>query len=261
MQPDKQPAPPLITYRRGLPAWNVKIRRGPTAEECAAVFADYGEHPPEALARPGTSTGDALPWGPAWIEAYSDRNPEAYWRDIGEAARDGFELAQEQAREIFGPTAEVYSDGRSGGWLVLRHPSVTRVEIDAAEELLRMAEDDPGNPALDYVTADELRDARELLDNLDSFGRYVASALADHGRAQAYWLFRSFQCYAQEYADELAEKQAAARLETATLALVQVAEGLTFGGTPERRTAEADAVRAAVTEYRDAARAAKGGAA
>ena len=227
MQPEtvKQPAP-TIRYRKGRPAWNVKRYTAPTAEECAQVFADYGERPADALARPGTDTGDALPWGPAWIEATAERNPEAYSMEIGRAASRAFATAEEYARELFGDRARVYSDGRSGGWLVLDHPSVTDAEITAAELLLGYAEDDPSNPILDDVTAEELRDARELLDNLDAFGRHVAAELADHGREQAYELLRLYEYYAQELAEEQAEAESAARLDRARTAFEDAATRL-----------------------------------
>lgn len=35
------------------------------------------------------------------------------------ATRSGWEMAQEEATEIFGPRAKVYSEGRQGGWLVV----------------------------------------------------------------------------------------------------------------------------------------------
>lgn len=248
MQPetDKQPAP-TIRYRKGRPAWNVKRYTAPTAEECAQVFAEYGERPADALARPGTRTGDALPWGPAWIEATAERNPAAYSEEIGRAARYAFEHAEEYARELFGARANVYSDGRSSGWLVLDHPSVTDTEVTAAELLLGYAEDDPSNPILDDVTAEELRDARELLDNLDKFGRYVAASLADHGSAQAFELFHLFGFYAMQYAEEQAEAEAAARLDRARTAFEDAATRLRdelYTRGPDRDTVAAfDAAR------------------
>lgn len=292
MQPetDKQPAPP-IAYRDGRPAWNVKYYKGPTAEECAQVFADYGERPADALARPGTDTGDALPWGPAWIDALIERNPARFYEAIGDAARDGFEHAEEYARELFGARANVYSDGRSSGWLVLHHPTITRDEIEAARATisrpaisqasafsirttcrfcLKPAHDNQ-DWCEDYAPAvEELCDARELLDNLDTFGRYIASALADHGRAQAFELLRLFEYYAQELAEEQAEANAAARLDRARTAFEDAATRLRdaavacdLGDSPQVRTARTDHLHVCAEAF-DAARLelerAKGGA-
>lgn len=227
MQPDKQPAP-TIHYRNGLPSWNVKVYRSPTAEECKAVAEEQGIDPAALARQPGgpVNVYPTMPFGPAWIEAYAERDPEGYCAVLGDTASDGFEHAREYARELFGDRADVFQEGSSGGWLVLHHPSVTGAEIDAAEEYLRLAEDEPSNPILDDVTVEELLAARELLDNLDKFGHYVAACVEYHPRAQAWNLAQVFQVCAEDYAAEQAEKQADERLARARTAFEDAATRL-----------------------------------
>lgn len=206
-----------MQYRSGRPSWNVKRYNGPTAEECAQVARDYGTLPPDAVARPGTASGDALPWGPAWIEAFADRSPEAYYLDLGDASSSEFEHVREYALDLFGPRANVYRAGRSGGWVELHCPTVTRDEVESAESIVR---DPTGTETY------ERDDARELLERLDTFGRYVADEVEGHGAEQAFALFQSFERYAAELSEERAEAEAAARLDRARTAFEDAATAL-----------------------------------
>jgi hypothetical protein len=121
----------------------------------------------------------------------------------------------------------VYQDGRSGGWLVLRAPGLDRDSIDAAEAVIEEAgaSDVAGRePMPDGRTREEhyraahpdgedegvpeLDEARALLANLARFAEYLAAAVADHPRAQAWALASVFQQCAEEYQNEQAEKAA-----------------------------------------------------
>lgn len=76
-----------------------------------------------------------------WITSYlSDREIDAWW---SEACRFGWERAEEAAQEAFGPSAKVWSEGRSGGWLVVEvnGRTLTREDVEEWEgaDLLRWA--------------------------------------------------------------------------------------------------------------------------
>lgn len=51
----------------------------------------------------------------AWWAALDDETRQTWW-DC--ACQDGWERLTERARELWGPSATVYSEGRSGGWAV-----------------------------------------------------------------------------------------------------------------------------------------------
>lgn len=112
-----------------LPAVNVKVRTGFESlkpedwESIRATVRDYEASIPEdVLAR----------FGPDWIEerfALSDysgrgaagrKQAEFYEAWYSDACSQGFEQAEEAARELFGSDVECYSAGRSGGWLVVK---------------------------------------------------------------------------------------------------------------------------------------------
>lgn len=248
---DKQPAP-RITYRDGRPAFNVKIHRAPTVEEYAEVAAELGIDP-AALARPPAmhrkQRGTLQPFAPAWVDAYAERDPEGYGYTMGDAASFGFEHAREQARELFGSAADLFQEGRSGGWLVLSGPGLDRDTIEAAEAVeheecrdcsgegyrasnrdracgrcLRTGRTLPGQKQPD-PGGDEAESFR-LLANLARFGDYIRSAVADHPRAQAWALAQVFQQCAEEYQNEQAEKAAEERLARARTAFEDAATRL-----------------------------------
>lgn len=52
-----------------------------------------------------------------WIDQNMKEGPQNEWWMI--ACEQGFELAEEVAKELFGANVEVYQEGRSGGWLVV----------------------------------------------------------------------------------------------------------------------------------------------
>lgn len=77
-------------------AVNVKIHADWFSPEAAAEF-------------PG------LTW--EWIEStLTEREREEWWQA---ACEEGWSRADEAAKEAFGPSAKVYSEGRCGGWLVV----------------------------------------------------------------------------------------------------------------------------------------------
>jgi GTP1/Obg family GTP-binding protein len=126
---------------------------------------------------------------------------------------------------------------------VLHVPGLDRDTIEAARARVEspMTED----------TADELVEAQALLASLDEFGRYIASAVADHGHAQAFALFQAFERYAEELAEEKEDAGAQGRYEAAVerlQAVAREAEGQLGDAARELRAAlaELDAARKAV---------------
>jgi len=85
-------------------AVNVKLHRWEWPDP-AAVARDCGE-----------SAEDAAAFAAHWREIEDGKDAQA-WADI--AIEDGWERLTEAAREIFGPEARVYSEGRMGGWAVV----------------------------------------------------------------------------------------------------------------------------------------------
>lgn len=92
-----------VTTRKGLPAVNVKV---------------YGSVTPAILAKVERDTGEA--GFAAWAGELLDSNPQELWDTAWEwAIADGWDNLKANARELFGPGAKVYADGRSGGWCVV----------------------------------------------------------------------------------------------------------------------------------------------
>jgi hypothetical protein len=102
------------------PAVDVKIR---------AVRADFSALLPIELGRftePGPDgvqgPEQVMTTDPAftldWIDAnLSDAERETWWTET--CSEEGFQQARELAEETFGSDVSVYSEGRSGGWLVV----------------------------------------------------------------------------------------------------------------------------------------------
>ncbi len=86
-------------YGRRKPAVNIKVR-GWLNEE-AVTASEYA------------AEGLTL----AWIEEHLTEEQRAAWWQA--ACEDGFEQAQDDAREIFGSHVKCWQEGRSGGWLVV----------------------------------------------------------------------------------------------------------------------------------------------
>lgn len=53
-----------------------------------------------------------------WLEEHHDRDPDAFSWAWEAACEEGWEMAQTDAHELFGP-CQVSSEGRCGGWLVV----------------------------------------------------------------------------------------------------------------------------------------------
>lgn len=67
-----------------------------------------------------------------WIERHlSDEEQYGWWED---ACGVGWERAEELAREVWGPAAKVYGEGRSGGWLVVAPYGRREITDEDAEE-------------------------------------------------------------------------------------------------------------------------------
>lgn len=106
-------------------ALNAKVHRGATAEALASVAAECG----------ADVTGFAAYW-----ERVTARSGSDELSTFNSMAFDDAHLwATEKARELFGKHAEVYTDGRSGGWLHVKGaPSAD--EVRDAEELVAAGE-------------------------------------------------------------------------------------------------------------------------
>lgn len=103
----------MMTYRKAdvrmhsdgfgprRPAVNVKVHAGLEAIDWDAVHWEAGD--------------DAMSEG--WLREHLSDDALQGWWDV--ACGLGFEQARQDAREIFGSHVNVYSEGRSGGWIVV----------------------------------------------------------------------------------------------------------------------------------------------
>lgn len=87
-------------YADPLPAVNVKIYAPLARRDALNVASATDDRKREAFAN------DALKVLPEWTY---EASLESGWEDL-----------ERDAREIFGPNVEVYSQGRSGGWCVVK---------------------------------------------------------------------------------------------------------------------------------------------
>lgn len=153
--------------RSGRLALNVKVYRGPTAEEIADVCADTG----------------------ADLEGF-----QAYWNRLtgGSAELADFEevaqgqalaAARERGSELWGLKFECHLDGRSGGWLVLWQAAP---DADDGERIAI----DSLRPQAPEESEDDYQAAREsALEELEKLGAFLASCkahLAAYPQAVAY---------------------------------------------------------------------------
>lgn len=61
----------------------------------------------------------ASQFGPEWIDAYQERKQDAFYEWWNDACQSQFEMAEEDAKALFGDSIECFLEGRSGGWLVV----------------------------------------------------------------------------------------------------------------------------------------------
>lgn len=249
--------------RRGQLALCIKIHRGPTAEELASVADDLAVKPEDTtgpLKRDGTGQIRGGPWGPSWFEAFACAEPEEYGTLHGFALDDALEHAQEVAAETFPGPVELYTDGRSGGWLTL-HGTYTPDDAKAALEAVSYADTGTMPESGDVPTPEEIDEARSLLAALEYFRAYVAVAVADFPRAVAWQVCaNAFLPAAEEHAQTVARDEARARLERAVTAMRNVARSGSRQVRPAfQDVAMLDAIASDLTEVvaeYDAARAA-----
>lgn len=83
---------------RRVPAVNVKIRD--TLSDGYRAFRKL---------HPDADEGFTM----EWIESLGEHYPEGIWDFV---VRTGWEELEERAREIYGKSVSVYSEGRQGGW-------------------------------------------------------------------------------------------------------------------------------------------------
>lgn len=101
--------------REGHPAVNVKVNydeqklRELLPLDLGGVSSDNGT----TFTQVFTEAGYTL----EWIDAHVDAETRDVWWQA--ACEDNFALARELAVETFGGHVQVYSEGRSGGWLVV----------------------------------------------------------------------------------------------------------------------------------------------
>lgn len=100
-----------VYTRSGHPAVNVKCRGwwpGSHTDEMLRSIAAENGHDPERFAAWWHATEDADDIGERWLQPWWDA-----------VAEDAWEQFQECADDIFPSAVQVYSEGRSGGWLVV----------------------------------------------------------------------------------------------------------------------------------------------
>jgi hypothetical protein len=225
--------------RSGTLALCIKVRRGPTAAECAEVGEEMGSDA-DGLAPLAGGNGRAVPWGLGWLEALANAEPESYAAFEWFAFESAHECAMEYARELLGPGVRLYSDGRSGGWLVIHGGP----DADAAREAVALAQEEcrdcsgsghksghregqecgrclghgrtlPGQGQPDPGGREE--EAFALLAALERFREHVVAAVADFPRAVAWQVCANgFVPAAREYAARLALETAQTELQEST---------------------------------------------
>lgn len=102
-----------VETRGGYPALDVKYR-GRMERDCPLPMSLGGCDSGDGRGMVESMTPPGFTWD--WIRAQDDDRQHAWWEW---ACESGWEDAQSSAEDIFGKRAKVYSDGRSGGWLVV----------------------------------------------------------------------------------------------------------------------------------------------
>jgi hypothetical protein len=116
---------------------------------------------------------DGMTW--EWIDAQSQDAQYASWDG---ACEDGWRQIQEHAREIWGPQAKVYSEGRSGGWAIVDNVYAAHWDDLASWDALALS-----------------RWAR--------FVKRCAEVVADTGYRYVFNMWTRYSDAAEEQADEL----------------------------------------------------------
>lgn len=200
---------------RGRLALCIKVYRTATADEVRSVGEELDAYGGKIA--PASPIAKPTPWGDAWGDAWN-RHPD-YHEAEQWALESAHEYALEHARELFGPGVELYTDGRSGGWLVLHG------EDSPGAEQARTAVEIVSGECRDIDGPEEIEKARALLANLETFRQHVAAAVADFPRAVAWQVCANvFLPAAEEHARTVALDEARARLEHATRELRYQAE-------------------------------------
>ena len=157
--------------RGGRFAFNVKSYAGPCDLDADAWDALCVELDLGGILAP-IPDDEPTPFGPEWYRARfggADQGPTE------PALINAWELAEDDARELFGRDVEVYSEGRSGGWLVVHGVGVDGDELD-------------------------LGCLRDTVEALERFGEYVRAGVADFPRLVAWHAGGVFRADAEELA-------------------------------------------------------------
>lgn len=134
-------------HGREHPTVNIKVHALRSDME-ALLPLDLGsvQEPGETEFRTVTTPAD---FNFAWIDKHlSQQDQETWWQF---ACEDGFEQAKELAKETFGSHVEVYTEGRSGGWLVVHNlpeiedwdPGLVSKWVEFAKQVRSIADDVP----------------------------------------------------------------------------------------------------------------------
>lgn len=220
--------PGLAGYavRGGKLALNVKVYRGATAEELASVAEERGVSDAARAADP--DTGERVTW-PAYYArlAESSRKGAELFRDLERfALESAFDHAEEYAAELLGSGVKLWTEGRSGGWLVLAGTAPDAESVwNATERALAERLADDGHEDGAHGDPHDAAEARELLAALGTFRDYVAGVVADFPRAVAWQVCANgFESAAEELEREEKREASEGRLAKATVALRREAE-------------------------------------
>lgn len=168
--------------RNGRYTWNIKMYRGPCDLDAAVwdwlrIELDLGDLVADAGNGPEA-------FGPEWYTRRFDERGDGSAFEL--AVESAFEHARNDARELFGPRAALFQEGRCGGWLVLH-----------------------GVPLIDEDTDPD--EVHAFLGALSTFGGYVRDTLAEFPRDVAW--HAGANVFERE-ARELAERESRDTFET-----------------------------------------------
>jgi hypothetical protein len=122
-----------LSIRRGSYAWNVKTYKSAddvTEDELSSIRAEHGIRSTDSV--PPFNGAAPRSFDREWIAQHVQHSSGAYPHVAEESARElAWTYAEEEASELFTDSVTVESDGRSGGWLVLRGIDVASVTESA----------------------------------------------------------------------------------------------------------------------------------